>query len=493
MERHQRRNPTRLVNISGSSAKLEYPPAASRKPYVALSHCWGNTQPLTTTKQNLQDHIRDIPLSALPPTFRDAITIVRELNLAYIWIDSLCIVQDDPNDWEREAANMANIYESAELTIAAAWGSDSKTRCFHDYFKPLLIEVSGGTDYKRRRNQTCVRLAIRPRLDDSFFLNKAPLNTRKWVLQEQLLSPRTLTFAEDQMHWTCPSLTDSEDGLGHTEFSSENSNYTSLHYWESGVGQDIDSYIQLHESWQLVVGDHSSRKLTFTRDKLATLAGITQAYKRIFGDEPLVGLWRGDLARTILWETEAAIHSQLDHEAIKVLNIPSWSWLKINGTVRAASQYGNGPLLTIKNAELTWTGLQMTSKIAEARIVGHGKMFRILNVSQPPDETCMCYAKLLRLEAASGATEELEVYTWFLDECVKKLPDNLSCLPAYDTRVATRWTLPDDPLMEVRCLILGRPANAKSAVEYVRLGVIDIKEFPRVLYDTAEDRNFILV
>jgi hypothetical protein len=493
MSKHQGRCPTRLVSISGSTAKLVYPPAGSSFPYAALSHCWGSGQPLKTIKQNVRNHMTAIPLNQLPPTFRDAITVAQELGLAYIWIDSLCIVQDDSADWEKEAANMANIYESAEVTIAAAWGSDGSAGCFHDHVLPVLVEVSGGTNYLHEQNQECVRLAIRPLLDQRLFVTQAPLNTRKWVLQERILSPRTLTFAQDQMHWACPSLNDSEDGLAQAEFSTENSNYKSLHYWESGAGEDINKYLQLHESWELVVADHSSRKLTFARDKLATLAGVSQAFQRIFGDEPLLGLWRDDLARTLLWEAETAVHSQLDGEAIRTLNLPSWSWLKIDGTARAVSHYGHGSLLSIQGTVLTWTGLPMTSEVSEAKILGRGKIFPIVEVGQPAGETCMCYANRLRLQSARDTTEELAVYTWSLDQCVEKLSHEISCLFVYDSKVSTRWTLPDDPSVEACCLILGRPVNARSTLEYVRLGVVMIKDVSRELLGTVEDQDFVLV
>jgi len=71
-----------------------------------------------------------IPPSKLPKSFRDAIQITRRLGYEYIWIDSLCIIQDDPADWERESAKMAEIYENAVLTIAVSDAVDSLRGCF---------------------------------------------------------------------------------------------------------------------------------------------------------------------------------------------------------------------------------------------------------------------------------------------------------------------------------------------------------------------------
>jgi len=94
--------------------------------YVALSYCWGKTLAFKTTTGNLQSHKDGFNFSLLPRTLQDAILMTRYLNLRYIWIDCLCIIQDDKADWEREAALMADVYSNAFLTIAAARASDSQ-------------------------------------------------------------------------------------------------------------------------------------------------------------------------------------------------------------------------------------------------------------------------------------------------------------------------------------------------------------------------------
>jgi hypothetical protein len=99
--------------------------AGEKGQYVALSYCWGNTLAYKTTNHNRSIHMQGIGFSGLPKTLQDAIFLTRYLRLRYIWIDCLCIVQDDKADWEREAANMANIYSKSYLTIAAARASDS--------------------------------------------------------------------------------------------------------------------------------------------------------------------------------------------------------------------------------------------------------------------------------------------------------------------------------------------------------------------------------
>lgn len=125
--------PTRVIDV-GSSDGGTVPRICETNgvtgDYIALSHCWGGGQPLKTTKENISSMKTGIPWAKLPNTFQDAITVTRRLGLRYLWIDSLCIVQDDAQDWEREAANMAVIFESAYLTIAATAATNGSVCTF---------------------------------------------------------------------------------------------------------------------------------------------------------------------------------------------------------------------------------------------------------------------------------------------------------------------------------------------------------------------------
>ncbi|KAK5661113.1 hypothetical protein OQA88_11003 [Cercophora sp. LCS_1] len=124
--------PTRLLHIGkpNQNPTLQTPTAPT--PYIALSHCWGTATLPTTTTSTLSQRQTSIPLSKLPKSFREAIQITRRLGYAHIWIDSLCIIQDDPLDWERESAKMADIYENAVLTIAVSDATNSLRGCFRD-------------------------------------------------------------------------------------------------------------------------------------------------------------------------------------------------------------------------------------------------------------------------------------------------------------------------------------------------------------------------
>lgn len=96
--------------------------------YVTLSHCWGGSLPLRTTKETVHLYSWEIPYELIPKTFHDALTITRALDVPYLWIDALCIIQDDHNDWQIEASKMKDVYSGSLITIAATHALNSFTR-----------------------------------------------------------------------------------------------------------------------------------------------------------------------------------------------------------------------------------------------------------------------------------------------------------------------------------------------------------------------------
>jgi hypothetical protein len=98
--------------------------------YITLSHCWGKSKQFMTTRAAMATHLLNINFNVLPKTFQDAVTIARAHGVRYIWIDSLCICQDDGEDWQRESAKMASVYSNSYLNIAATFAKDSTRGCF---------------------------------------------------------------------------------------------------------------------------------------------------------------------------------------------------------------------------------------------------------------------------------------------------------------------------------------------------------------------------
>ena len=174
--------------------------------YTTLSHRWGLEQdqkPIQTTKENEKEHMEGVTLHYLPRTFRDAARISLAIGVPYIWIDSLCIVQDDKDDWHREASRMGDIYEGSDLNIAALDSPNCNGGCALYRRKPAThVQLQNGS-------QVAIRaLAAHPA--DVF---DSQLNTRGWIFQELTLPARILYCGKSQFYWQCRTRVNSEDGF----------------------------------------------------------------------------------------------------------------------------------------------------------------------------------------------------------------------------------------------------------------------------------------
>jgi hypothetical protein len=184
----------------------------SSKTYAALSHCWGMERIITTTKATLEDRKTQIAMGSLSKTFQDAVRTCRELDIRYLWIDSLCIIQDDKDDWASESQQMCDIYRLAHLTISAAHADGGNVGCFVE--RDGLVYLPFALQFPRKWGTTSKTALFTPfpRNQPSIPVDKTepPLYGRAWVLQEQILSTRMLCYEVDQMRWECLSVHGSE-------------------------------------------------------------------------------------------------------------------------------------------------------------------------------------------------------------------------------------------------------------------------------------------
>jgi hypothetical protein len=194
---HTSSMPTRLINL-GSPLHLVDSASIGPSRYVALSHCWGQLseqERFCTSKQNIAQLKESINIHSLPRTFRDAIRVTRGIGIDYLWIDSLCIVQDDKDDWENELTRMEQVFSSAYCTIGASSSKSSMEGFLNN-----------------RRPRSCVQLEtanirtlyVCPNIDDFHRdVNLGELNSRGWVLQERVLSRRSIFYTSTQVYWEC--------------------------------------------------------------------------------------------------------------------------------------------------------------------------------------------------------------------------------------------------------------------------------------------------
>ncbi|KAK7712996.1 hypothetical protein SLS57_007557 [Botryosphaeria dothidea] len=300
--------PTRLISVADDFPKLTLTADWTTAPhYATLSHSWGKEGFIRLTQDNLKSFLSIIPDHQLPETFKDAITVTRALGIKYLWIDSLCIIQDDLEDWEREAATMKSVYGDSFINIAASTATDGTQGCFNkpehfiDGFQTHIV-VNG----EQRVQQ--FRLA---ELYDSH-TRDTHLATRAWALQEKLLPPRTLHLGNRGAFWECRSLLASEHFPHRFPLQLEITLVYTKQY-------------ELH--WEYLVHVYSAADMSFDKDKLPALSGIAQLAHGRTGNQYLAGMWRPGLEAQLCWTLREAPRTRPAQGA------PTWSWASVNGGV----------------------------------------------------------------------------------------------------------------------------------------------------------------
>ncbi|KAE9363409.1 HET-domain-containing protein, partial [Stipitochalara longipes BDJ] len=266
-----------------------------RGQYTCLSHPWGDEVPLRTTIRNLQTHQNRIPFEKLPLTFQDAVKITRRIGVRWIWIDSLCIIQDDSLDWEKESSTMAAIYSNSYLTIAAT----SSERPSDGFRSPRSMNLLDGFYFRDVTSQMEQCKSIRGIQDFNQPTNSLPLLRRAWVFQERLLSPRVLHFAWCEMVWECRSGVICECTPGDVDKSVIEGAKRLYHQATS----ECESVLLPFSTWCQLSRAYFKCRITFAEDRLPALSGLARAFqeKNPTVGRYLAGIWSDNLLRGLLW------------------------------------------------------------------------------------------------------------------------------------------------------------------------------------------------
>jgi hypothetical protein len=323
--------PTRLLHIPRASDFIQLRerdeiPLGVR--YTTLSHCWGQIVLGKLEAANLCERKRGIPLESLVKTFRDAVDITKRLGVEYIWIDSLCIVQDSREDWEHESLLMGPVYGNSYCDIAATASSDGRGGCFRarDPHTVLPCLVTIGIAGKRQ----LFYLSDVEVWSESFA--GSPLNVRAWVLQERLLSPRVLHFDSDQLVWECNEMIACERhprGVQAPLPLIETPRNSFLNSFIDTVQQNPERAVL--DAWAPVVSAYSACGITRDTDRLIALSGVAMKIRELLPDSPTYssGLWMRNIERQLTWRVvdPRRTHRPTEHIA------PSWSWASVVGQV----------------------------------------------------------------------------------------------------------------------------------------------------------------
>ncbi|KAF5024789.1 hypothetical protein F66182_3133 [Fusarium sp. NRRL 66182] len=315
--------------------------------YAALSHRWGEVRPIMLIQALKDAFYKEIAFGSIPATFQDAIKLANALGIEYVWIDSLCIIQDSEQDWQTEAAHMASVYSQAHVTISATAAENSAaglTRQQSSMLKQSCEIMPSWTGFSKQEIPPGpVRIIDRGAFCDNVL--SQPLFGRGWVFQEWILSPKTIHFARDQLWWTSASSMKLQGFAANETCEGYDFEVTrdSTHLMAPGTlysiqGQSIE---MLQQVWNDLLQDYMSRSLTYESDRLVAFAGIAalyQSFAQVPSNSYLAGIWRQTLLQSLMWN----IRDGRKISPPQKYRAPSWSWASVEPEQTVSAKFSLG-------------------------------------------------------------------------------------------------------------------------------------------------------
>jgi hypothetical protein len=370
--------PKRLLNVeinANASIRLQLNGAHTPvETYVSLSHCWGEVKIHRLLQANIEEFQKGIPEHILPKTFQEAISITRKLGYKFIWIDSLCIIQDSVEDWRQEAETMGDVYRNAVFNIAATAASNGDGGCF-SLRDPALIQPCR-IEAKWKRGAGLYQIH-----DSALWrhgVTRAPLSTRAWVIQEMSLAKRVLHFSKSQLFWECDQKMACETfprgiPITHVEVTPRINSFFYEHFDDGRLkcfSEDwtgllkADPKLRAYDLWSNIVVAYTKCHLSHPTDKLIALSGLAKEIRQLTHDEYLAGLWRKHLPFHLLWFVEKLTVSNAQDVA-RPYCAPSWSWASTVGEVvdhPITSLHGQRILIDVLDVQVETTTADRTGE-----------------------------------------------------------------------------------------------------------------------------------
>lgn len=341
--------PTRVIDVATlqlvESSSLS---ASNRRSFATLSHSWGTTPMSAMTMKRYASYIHGVDKNCMPKNFQDAISVAKRLNIPYLWIDALCIIQDSMEDWAVEASRMGSYYRDCIPNISALDASDSNAD-FLNRRPPHPVAHLQDELFLRRSQPTWQEVFL-----------KSPLSQRAWVLQERLVSTRVLHFGEAELFWECSTVSERESSSQQhgrqdqdTEWGDENFK-RSLQF----SSNDPDHVMK---SWCRVVAQYSTLQITFPGDILPAISGLANIFAQATGFTYVAGLWTEHIHSGLIWyRTHLGRRGLAGYRADSSWRAPSWSWASLEGPVH--NLFGVGT--THLNTPLAATIVEANSRLA---------------------------------------------------------------------------------------------------------------------------------
>jgi hypothetical protein len=434
---------------------------------------------------NIIQHYEVIVWGTLPLTFREAIHFTRRLGYQYLWIDSLCIVQDDEDEWRHESANMASIYQGADLVLSASRAADANDGLYASLpstdFSTYIVETTnedGGPE----------RIAFRrgfahlPTITNRQWKTapEFPTLSRGWIFQERILSARVLHFGPHELAWEClcESLCQCRDFSNSSENApgqagaKGNSRTKALYALEQAANLEPP---ELTRRWHEVIQSYTALNLTFEKDIFPAISGIAKQFQIARPSSYIAGLWQASLLSDMLWTCKPPARKD-DSQPLwscrpSPWRAPTWSWASVKGHVEFINTHdGVNFYCEVAGTNVVLAGTDPTGEILEASVIVRGHMIpaKVQYTESAVDKQHQPWS-LLKLDILNNHVNN----TWV----------------DYDCSLPAKNHVPDEA--KVGCLVIGEcvPSGAllalivKQSPEYgcenwERLGIVQISKAP---------------
>ena len=313
-------------------------PAEAHDQYAALSYVWGHTDTIKTAKDNLAYLLEEGSIfaheSLLPRTIRDTMRLVELLDIKYLWVDCLCIVQDDAELKHAQIQEMGSVYARAYVTIIAANGWDAN----HG-----LRGICNVTEPRHLSRY----------VEDNFYESLQPYSSiwysRGWTFQEMVFARRKIMFHYQVAVWECQCVTWHE--ATKTNMVPSIRNDTGLHFhmnrwgWRNtfSLWPDVRQYIEM-------VREYNTRNLTFPADGLRAIAGLIEVWNRSFHGGFICGLPQMFFDNALLWQPRYLLHRRISEKSgNSIMLAPSWSWAGWKGEIDSSQWASEWDYLSLES------------------------------------------------------------------------------------------------------------------------------------------------
>jgi hypothetical protein len=310
--------PTRLLDLGmgpNTRTRLRFTRGESGI-YCALSYCWGGERQPTTTKANLIARMAGLETSGLPATIHDAIFVARSLGFRYLWVDALCIVQDDPADKKAEIKAMGSIYYGAALIISAS----SSSAVSQGFLHPRIEAISIRLPFSLSKDLTGTIVLVANNMER---IETEPLQQRGWALQKHVLARRLVIFCTNEVLFRCCHRLEpiQESNIDYTGLDHFLPSTYSLH-----TSDRMSQYLR-RNYWQDIVRNYSVRKFSKPEDRVNALISVATELSKSWDDIYLMGLWRDYFIYHLAWRVWKSADCRTQSN-----NLPTWTWLSVNAS-----------------------------------------------------------------------------------------------------------------------------------------------------------------